>query len=218
MRKITYVLACCYLIQGCITKRDKPVITAGPVKSAKTDSSKAIIKQETYGDDTLTKDGKLITYKLNDKKEVIMSWSKGNFKRSKNCGEPFGSYSPPWYIAEWKNYIGVREGCGSPCWLLAILPMNNRDSIFSYPYDLAYDTIRNLILYKPFLNGNEFMVENIVTRKKKKIVLPKSFSYEFFKEGIDSISFTKNGVFIRWITFKNSSDKETEEKIFPIDL
>lgn len=78
----------------------------------------------------------------------------------------------PVYIAEGKDFILMRYGCGSPCWVGLFLPMDkNKEPREIHEYQ-AYDLVHNLVAYFNYDSPSaEIVVENLKTGKKQRIAL-----------------------------------------------
>lgn len=169
---------------------------------------------DVSGNDTVTPGQKFLRYTLDNNGEVVVTWGKDKIQWSEIFGEPFGSYSPPWYLCEWKNYIGLRSGCGSPCRVLTVLPLKKNEEPVEYFNDILIDTNRNLVFHAENLGENIFMVYNLETKRKKRIDIILNNDYGYFMDAIDSASFTDRGLYVKWY----DTTYELKEKHFLFDL
>lgn len=109
-----------------------------------------------------------------------------------------------WYN---KDVICVRQSCGTSCFFSYVFPI--RSSIIKkIMYPMAYDSVRNLIVYTDNEDSKVFLtIENVLTGEKRDII-------EKYKPGpfpgcaIDSIKFTTSGLYVKW-TNANSQMKES---------
>ena len=163
--------------------------------------------------DSITPGGKFLKFYMNQKGEAVVAW--GHLKKSKNFGEPFGSYNPPWYYCEWRNFIGLRSGCGTDCKILTVLPLKGNQEIKSYA-DIAIDTANNLIFYSENPAQNLYYVINIETGFKTKI--PVSIQKPEMN-GVDSAAFIgKDKLYLKWRDENYGVDNVAErENVFILD-
>jgi len=166
--------------------------------------------------DTVFASGYFLRYTLDSTNKIIITWGNSDFKRTTK-DELYPGWAPSEFKCEWNNYIGMFHSCGSPCWSHFLLPKNETDSIIFFDFPIAFDTKRDYILYRgPTYHGNDFIVENIVSRKKQKIILD-AMSCDFFMDGIDSVAFDSKGLYVKWITNQMDNPKWTKEKIFKLN-
>ncbi len=158
--------------------------------------------------DTVTYGGKFLEYRMDSSYHVTITWGKNEFQRSENYGEPFGSYSPPWYECEWKNFIGLKSGCGTECSVLTVLPMNEYDSIQKFPNPILMDTMRNLVFYIESKGDQIYKVVNIENKKEKKLEMTLNYT-GYYGDAFDSICFLKNGLYISWTDTNYTKNTKT---------
>lgn len=216
MHKSTLLVLIFYCLSSCSESDHKPPeenlrfsVIQNPKK---TQSQKDKDYYESYhveNGDTVTFGGKFVRFRMDSSHQVIMTWGKSDFQRSENIGEPFGSYNPPWFICEWKNFIGLKSGCGTECSMLTVLPMNNSDSIRKFPHPILIDSIRNLVFHIESKGDQIYKVVNIENRKEK--ILGMTLNYSgYYGDVIDSVCFVPNGLFLRW----QDSNYVEQEKVF----
>ena len=142
--------------------------------------------------------GDFVRY-IRDNGVISIKWGNKKFERvlSKqyNC-----KHAPHWIpTIEWSTpqYIGLKYGCGNPCWGLFILPLNSIDSVIERMYDFDVDSQRNLIVYladdDKSLNIENWKNGKIQTLKPKISCEPAFLGY-----CIDSIRFVNDVLYIKW--------------------
>jgi hypothetical protein len=208
------VLALSYcLFSACGSTPDPaPKAVAETIKHPAPNPHELLLKQ-VKAMDTTTSSGLALHYNLDSSNKVSITLARKKLKRtfkSEQFPQP-GTYT---YKCEWPNYVGMKNSCGTSCWTLTLLPLNKKGGIVTYDYDLASDSRKNLLFCKKHLEGNEYFVTNVETRKKKKILLPALAGNGLPGSGIDSIAFVKQGLFIKW---KIAGAKEKSE-IFKLNI
>lgn len=167
--------------------------------------------------DTLLPSGYYVHYILNDSFELSIHWGKDTMDYAMHYGDYEDIYL--WFEVEYEDYIGMRSSCGSPCWGLWLLPKDGRDTILRYDYPILHDTSRNWLLWREAAYGDEFLVSNIQTGERQQIVLDNFPDFGFFLDGLDSMAFVREGLFMRWRTRLDfSNDVPTQKQIFKLDL
>lgn len=196
------------------TKAPEPIVTKPLGFKERHDSIEAVLG-EMY--DTTFASGYYIKYTLTDSNVIMINWGNKDFNRF-ILDETYPGWAASSVKTEWKGYIGLKHSAGPGQWTHTLLPKNTHDSTFYYFSDVAVDTIRNLILYGG-ASRSELILENIITKKKQKIKLPNITEQGFWTEGYDSISFVKEGLFIRWKTMlEDDPDFPPLEKVFKITI
>lgn len=106
------------------------------------------------------------------------------------------------HSVEWKNhqFTSLRMSCGSPCWSSYLFPMNKEHSkIKRYFYSMAFDTIRNLVVYQPSDLDDKYMfrIENYENGKGVNISREVcSASMTFLC--VDKIEFNPTSIQVSW--------------------
>lgn len=192
-----YILVFLFFSCGQQQKRDTKEMSKPSSSVEKKDAEETEAFHNVSINDTLTPGNKYLNYHLDSAHTVVLTWGKGDFSRSENFGEPFGSYSPPWYQCEWKNFIGLKSGCGSDCGVLTVLPMNEKDSIKRFMNPILIDTLNNWIFHAANLGENIFILENLVSGKRKTIPIHLSNS-GYYLSSIDTVYFGKGKLHLKW--------------------
>ena len=98
-----------------------------------------------------------------------------------------------------KDFIGLKFGCGSPCWGVMVLPLNLKDSVREILYNLDFDPKSNLIVYFGGENYDKLIVENLKTKSKQIIdVNKKKCDVAFIGYCIDSVSINSEELYYRF--------------------
>jgi hypothetical protein len=165
--------------------------------------------------DTTLSTGEYIKY-LNEEDKVKIEWGNKTFKRTlKNDYDCEGA--PSWVpTIRWSTskYIGLKYGCGSPCWGTIILPKNEKDSIVERMYDLQIDTLNNRMVYLDNDSYDKLIVENFETGERTQINYKFECKAAFTGSCIDSLILNKDKLIIKWVDWTNDGQKKiikTEE-------
>jgi hypothetical protein len=191
-------------------KENKPT----PVKTVKLTERETLIRKIRLND-TLTPGGYSIRYSLDSTNKLVITLGGKHFQRSFH-GADFPQAGTYVYKNEWKNFIGLRNNCGSECWTLSLLPLTKKGTIKSYDYDIASDIKQELVFGKKRLDGNEYYIANIRTSKKKKIILNNLFGQGLPGNGIDSVAFVKDGLYVKWEVV--SGKGKSKEEVFKFKI
>ena len=216
------IIICVLLIVGmisCMQASKDNGDNANNIEEVILDST--LLRQKIQADlsryDTLLSSGYYVHYVLNDSFELSIHWGKDTMDNAMHYGDYEDIYI--WYEVEYENYIGMRSSCGSPCWGLWLLPKEDRDSILRYDYPILHDTSRNWMLWREAAYGEEFLVSNIETGECQQIILDDFPEFGFFLDGLDSMAFVKEGLFMRWKTRLDfSDDAPTQEQVFRLNF
>jgi hypothetical protein len=187
-----------------------------PLKTAKLSDQELLLKKiKTL--DTLTPAGNSLRYSLDSSRKIVVTVSNKHFQKSFKSSqftEP-GLYV---YNNEWKEYVGLRNKCGSTCWTLAVLPLTKKGRVANYDYDIAADSQTNRLFCKKHLEGNDYYVLNIETKKRKLITLSGLAGNGFIGSGIDSVAFVKGGLFVKWEIAGAGKKGKTKTEIFKLTM
>jgi hypothetical protein len=159
--------------------------------------------------DTTLSTGDFVKYLKEDGK-VKIEWGNKTFKRLlKNDYDCEGA--PAWIpTIRWSTskFIGLRYGCGSPCWGTIILPINDKDSIIERMYDLKIDTSDTRMVYLDNETYDKLIVENFETGQKTNINYKFECSAAFAGSCIDSLILSKEMLIIKWVDWTNDGQKK----------
>jgi hypothetical protein len=168
--------------------------------------------------DTTLSTGDYIKYQKEEDK-VKIEWGNKTFERKLKSDYDCGG-APSWIpTIRWSTtkYIGLKYGCGSPCWGTIILPKNGKDSIVERMYDLVIDTLNNRMVYLDNESYDKLIVENFETGKKTEINYKFECKAAFTVSCIDSLILNKEILIIQWVEWtndgKNKSIKTEEFKL-----
>ncbi len=154
--------------------------------------------------DTVLSNGTFIRYIIKDQK-VRIEWGNKKFRRIlTNSYECDGA--PSWVpTIRWSTskYIGLKYGCGSPCWGTIILPLNDRDSVIERMYDLEKDLKNNKIVYLDYETYDKLIVENFETGNKINIKYTFNCKAAFTGYCIDTLTINNDSLTIRWLDWKD---------------
>ncbi|HXC04121.1 MAG TPA: hypothetical protein VNZ86_05165 [Bacteroidia bacterium] len=198
------------LMVSCGGGKDKETKTI-PSKQSKPNPHEVLLKTLQHYD-TLTPGGYALHYSLDSADQPVITLSHKKFHRI------FPSYAftqPGTYVYknEWKHFIGLRNTCGSTCWTLTLLPLGKQGQITHYDFDISSDTKNELVFGKKTYEGSEYYVANIRTGRKKKIVLKDIAGQGLPGNGIDSVAFVKEGIYIKWKCLAGKKEKEETFKL-----
>jgi hypothetical protein len=165
--------------------------------------------------DTALSTGEYIKY-LKEEDRVKIEWGNKTFKRIlKNDYDCKGA--PSWVpTIRWSTskYIGLKYGCGAPCWGTIILPKNEKDSIVERMYDLQIDTLNNRMVYLDNDSYDKLIVENFETGERREFNYKFDCKAAFTGSCIDSLILNKDMLIIKWVEWSNDGKKKnikTEE-------
>lgn len=136
--------------------------------SAKCQDADCIEPFEAY--DTFTLNGNFIKYHVKNKKAEL---EYGNHEFRKFYPEDFDCDIADAWVPKLKydnkEFMLLRYGCGSSCWGLILLPLQNVGKIRNIMYDLAYDEETTNLVYT---DNKNLLIENLTSGKVKVIKLP----------------------------------------------
>jgi hypothetical protein len=170
-------------------------------------------------EDYISPTGDFVKYHKNNGR-IKIEWGNKQFTRTLkndfNCSQPLtGIPSVRWTTS---SYIGLGYSCGSPCWGLIILPMNQTDSIFERMYDLAIDTKNNQVVCLDNEKFKQLTVENWKTGKKTEIKIKVSCESAFPGYCIDSVKIQNDELYVRWKELsKGKEDGKVISEFIKID-
>jgi len=167
--------------------------------------------------DTVSKNNNYVKYHVINKSATI---EYGNNSMHRYLNEKYSCAIADARVPhfEWdnKDFIGLRFGCGSPCWGTIVLPLNLTDSVRVILYNLDVDPKNNIIVYLGGENYDKLIVENIKTKSKQIIELnKKNCSAAFIGYCLDSVSINEGELYYRFIEQDNVAKdrKMTEYRI-----
>jgi hypothetical protein len=165
--------------------------------------------------DTTLSSGDYIKY-LKEDGRVKIEWGNKTFMRiltnDYDCeGAPSWIPTIRWSTSK---FIGLKYGCGSPCWGTIILPLSDKDTIIERMYDLKIDASTSRMVYLDNKTYDKLIVENFETGRKININYKFECRAAFAGFCIDSLILSKDMLTIKWIDWTNDGQKKiikTEE-------
>jgi hypothetical protein len=139
--------------------------------------------------DTITVNGNFIKYYVNNKKAKLEYGNhdfKAFFPEDFDCD--IADAWVPKFKYDNKKFMLLHYGCGSSCWGLILLPLQNEDKIRKIMYDFAYDQETTNLVYT---DNENLLVENLTSGKVKVIKLPQCDAANMVY-CLDSISINKS--------------------------
>ncbi len=213
--KIILVLPALLLLYSC--GNDEPLESKpAPIKVAKVNPHEVLLRKVSLND-TLTPAGYSLKYAVDSTNKLVITVGGKKFRRVFHGIDlpQSGTYT---YKNEWKNFIGLRNTCGTSCWTLSLLPLKKNGPVINYDYDLASDTKRDLLFGKKHPDGNEYYVVNVKTTKKAKIILKDIADQDKPGSGIESVSFVKEGIKVKWNVTSGAGKNKVKEELFRLKI
>ena len=123
---------------------------------------------------------------------------------------------------EWDthDFMVLKYGCGSPCWGILVLPLDSVHPARNIMYEMAFDSISNLVVYLDCDNYSNLIVENLKTSQARKIEFPfKPDHGEFVGYWIDSISINDHKLYYQYSDPNDNNREKIHTKVkIDIDL
>ncbi len=154
--------------------------------------------------DTILPNGTFIKY-IKKEGTVKIEWGNERFKRILTNDYACDG-APSWIpTIRWSTtkHLGLKYGCGSPCWGTIILPLNQKDSVIERMYDLEKDLTNNKIVYLDNESYDRIIVENYETGYKTIINYEFRCKAAFTGYCIDTLIISKDSLKINWLDWKD---------------
>lgn len=170
--------------------------------------------------DTTLSAGYFIKY-IKENQRVKIQWGNDHFTRTLDkdydcAGAASWVPSIRWSTSD---YIGLKYGCGSPCWGSIILPKNDKDPVIERMYDLVIDTLGNRMVYLDNKTYDRFVLEDFVTGKQASIDYKFECPAAFVGFCIDTIGFDNKKLFVKWVEWSNDGkDKKIVTEEFELEF
>jgi hypothetical protein len=119
----------------------------------------------------------------------------------------------PYFIAENKDYVVLRKGCGNPCWLGYFLPLNDSLKPHCITEYLDFDLDNNLVAWVK--DTNVIQILNLQTDSMENHII-NNCSSAFLGYCLDSVSVKNRTLKYKWIpktTIDSDKGIVKEEKI-----
>lgn len=169
------------------------LISCGKKASERKSTSKDLIQIDNFK----TPLNRKIQFKKIGNKAFLQWYCEGKLQTYK---EPFDLEGAqtwiPWFIAENNDYILLKSGCGSPCWIGYFLPLKKSLKLKIINEYLAFDPTQNYVA-KINYDTDSIEVENIITSKIQSIKTEKCEA-AFKAYCIDTIYFIPKGIITEW--------------------
>jgi len=211
--RILGILFICIILTSCNHKNIvKSTLTSDSIR---VDSKYTKGIWVSYFKKTKTPLGAILKLKIINDSSYIVQW--GNSLKLKTCPDTFHLDAHetwiPEFIAENKDYIVLRQGCGNPCWVGYFLPLN--DSVkprYIHEY-LDYDLKNNLVAF--IKCDNIIEIVNLKTSLKEDHKT-KNCTSVFLGYCIDSLSVKNKILKYKWLpktTMDSKKGNWIKEKI-----
>lgn len=152
-----------------------------------------------------------IQFKKVKNKAFLQWYCEGELQTYKEPFDLNGAQSwIPWFLTENNDYILLKSGCGSPCWIGYFLPLKKSLKLKIINEYLAFDASQNYVA-KINYDTDLIEVENITTSKIQPIQTEKCEAV-FKAYCIDTIYFKPKEITIKWI------DEDTKPHIITTKL
>ena len=177
-------------------------------------AAESTIRNTPLPEDVTTPKGSFVRYRASSDSTYIVFWGNQNFQRKLDELPVSSDSGYPRFKLESDKVLVLRAGCGNPCWIGFILPLNARSPVRVYSMPLAYDMERCLVVHPGESSPDTTLwVENFITSERQAIPGPACQS-AFVGHCVDSLSFSGNALFIRWITdFEKDTRQETRVQL-----
>ena len=154
--------------------------------------------------DTITVNGNFIKYHVKNKK-VELEYGNHDFIKffpgDFDCD--IADAWVPKFKYDNKKFMLLHYGCGSPCWGLILLPMQNEGKIRRIMYDFAYDQETTNLVYT---DNENLLIENLTLGSVKVIKLPQCDAANMVY-CLDSVSITKSELKYQFYSPNRLDDK-----------
>lgn len=211
--KIRLLTALLTMLSSCISKPTHQTETLHGNDPAKTvilsNTSEEQRDCHLWLADTVLSTGYFVNY-VNEHGNVKIQWGNNHFKRT--LEKDFDCDGAPSWVPtmRWSTsrYMGLKYGCGSPCWGSIILPTNEKDPVIERMYDLVTDTLTNRIVYLNNESYDKFVVENLATGTVISVDYGFDCKAAFVGYCIDTIGLDNDMLFVRWVEWINDGKEK----------
>jgi hypothetical protein len=170
--------------------------------SAKCQENNCVEPFEAY--DTITANGNFLKYHIENNKAEL---EYGNNVIRKFLPNEFDCDIADAWVPKLKydnkKFMLLHYGCGSSCWGLILLPLQNEGEIRKIMYDFAFDQETTNLVYT---DNENLLVENLTSGKVKVIKLPQCKAANMVY-CLDSISINKSELKYQFIGPNRIDDK-----------
>lgn len=166
--------------------------------------------------DTVLTTGHTLKY-LRDNGRIRIQWGNDSFNRSLQDDFSCDIADARMLRIEWSSaeFIGLRYGCGNPCWGIKILPLNPSDSVIERMYQLDVLPTKNLLAYLGGEHYDILTIENLIDGKKQEIKSTFKCGSAFQGYCIDSVKLSEKTLKVWWndLDSNGKSRKKTMDEI-----
>jgi hypothetical protein len=163
--------------------------------------------------------GGIIKHKITNDTSYVIEWGKSSNMRTFPDTFRLDGHDSwmPRFIAENKNYIVLKAGCGNPCWTGYFLPIDKSIKPQKYPEYLYFDLDNHLVVYI-----KESDIIEIINLKTGKNEYHKLGNCESVFPGycIDSLSIKNKTLRYKWIPettiYSNKGNFKLKKLIFEL--
>ncbi|MEO1263877.1 MAG: hypothetical protein AAFZ15_34040 [Bacteroidota bacterium] len=159
-------------------------------------------------------DGRFLKY-FCEGNNLFIKYGNNEFEKTMKdtfyCEMPYVGTPMLWAVDQ--ERILLSFGCGSPCWGLSELPLNQKDSVETYMYHYDFDKENSLLVHVDYYEPKDdyvLLVRNLST-KQIEVVEIEDCGSAFLGYCIDSLSFIDRELFVRSRT-KEEIDKQFDAK------
>jgi hypothetical protein len=147
----------------------------------------------------ITPKGNYYNLKLSSDSTFVIEWSNGNEKRVTEMDFPLSPLIERFHLG-WENdkFIALRAWTGSDWWFDLFLPLGSDSSEFSIGNVLTFDKNQNLVVNEYASADTIMAIHNLVSKTTQFIIEKNRCESALTHYCIDSIAFTKNGLYYRW--------------------
>jgi hypothetical protein len=165
--------------------------------------------------DTISANHNFLQYHITDNSAFI---EYGSYSFHQALPDKYDCQIPDSWIPkfEWdsRDFIVLKYACGSPCWGILVLPLDSVNPKRNIMYEMAFDSINNLVVYLGGDNYDCLIIENLKTHQARRIDFPfKTDHGEFIGYWIDSISIKDNKLYYKYSDPNDNNNKKTHTEV-----
>lgn len=203
MRTLLFILI--FGLSSCNNSQD--IIESNPLPDKKTSFN--------HPDNFTTPFGQEIQFLVKDNKYYVQ-WRQSDSLMTLDY--PFdlienGHVSFPAFVAENKNYILLRTGCGNPCWLGLFLPLDKNNSAEIVNEYISFDLNSDVVAY--ILSRDSIAILNLRTHDKQ-YFSPGKCESVFPGYCIDTSYFKNKSFYYAWTPEIGVKNKKTKIKEYTL--
>jgi hypothetical protein len=181
---------------------DTMIMQRGEVKVWKLSAhtEKDIAMQDIISIDTITSSGNALQVTQKGSHWTIR-WGKEKadriFQPSKDAGGPMKDPAQVDFLWDSEDFIILGYGCGSPCYMGLILPVNSTKQPFERWFPVTFTPVRGLLAYVE--NADRIVIESLYDKRKQEIVItdPKDTGANLWAK-LDTVVFDGKFIVLKW--------------------